>query len=165
MPKGKSRIKDYIRQLSDPDVEYYAVPGTVTKVSGMVCDVDPLDGSGTLFGVQLAASEASGFLIKPNVNSVVIVTMLSNSEGFLSAWSEVDSIVVLDGKNGGIPISGKVASVISELQSRVNQLEQFAATHTHVTPAGPSATATPPYVPKTITPTAQKDIENPNFKH
>jgi len=162
----KHRIAQYIRELADPKLEVFAIPGTVVKVYDDRCDVEPLSGDGTLYNVQLTGGEDSDVLIEPELNSTVLVVMMNNAEGFLAAWSKVKSITFHGGKLGGLPISDKVAKKISALESRVDALEQHAATHTHLitAPGSPSATALPVVVPKVTVPTKGSDLENKKIK-
>lgn len=162
-----SNVRKLIRKIAKDGREVYAIPGTVSAISGTTCTVQPLNGDAELFGILLSGDDTSDILITPKIGSVVMVTMISDAEGFLSAWSQVDSVTFHDGKNGGIPISKSVAAKLSVLESRINQLEQSMATHTHsvVSVGSPTGTATPPYVPQPIIQTEAKDLENQKIKH
>jgi hypothetical protein len=165
--KGKNKIRDLVRKLSADDREVYAIAGTVKKVTGSTCDVTPLSGDADLTGIDLSADEGSDILVKPSVGSVVMVVMTSDSEGFLAAWSKVDSVVFHSGKNGGVPVTKNVVKKLNTLENRINALEQFAATHTHIvnSPGSPTATARPTIIPQTILPTKDSEIENSKIKH
>lgn len=74
----------------------------VLSVSGSTCDVRILDTEYELTGVRLQASEASGMLYKPAIDSVVIISAIDDFEYVVIMYSEIEEITFLDGSYGGL---------------------------------------------------------------
>jgi hypothetical protein len=111
-------IGDAVRRLvHDPQSAHYGIIGKVTAVNNKTCDVAPLNGDADILEVRLQAEQKKGILITPVVGSVVIVSMLSKDEGFVSMFSEVDEIEL----RGSAFTSVKGAELALEL-NKTNEL-------------------------------------------
>jgi len=106
-----------------------------------------------------------GFVIIPKVGSFVIVSRLSNSDSlFVSMVSEVDSVVIMGGENGGLIKIGALESKLNQLISEVNALKSDYTSHTHPTPSGASSAPTVPFT-GTFSQFDKSDFENPKVTH
>ena len=65
-------------------------------------NVEPIDGSAALFQINLNGDASKSFLIIPEDNSLVGVTMVSNTVGFISFFSQVKEIYLRGDENGGL---------------------------------------------------------------
>ena len=87
-------IKELIEKMVASPMPFNGRKGKVLEVnvSARTCDVEPLDGTATIFDVQLQAFEnnTEGVVLFPKQGSVVVVTFLSNETGYVSLTSEVD---------------------------------------------------------------------------
>jgi hypothetical protein len=101
-----SNVRKLIRRIAKDGREVYAIPGTVTAISGTTCTVQPLNGDAELFGILLSGDDTSDILITPTIGSVVMVTMISDAEGFISAWSQVDKVQLTGKKSIDITSKG-----------------------------------------------------------
>lgn len=104
-----SSIRKHIRALASRNEEVYAIEGTVTAISGTTCTVAPGDDTAELLGIQLAGGLTSDILIRPKLNSRVMVVMTSDSEGFLAGWTEVESIELTGKKKVSVKSSGPIS--------------------------------------------------------
>lgn len=88
-------IKKAIKELSKTNDAIYSVVCEVSNVSevDMTCDCTPLDGSAELLEVRLQAQLEDGWVLVPKEGSVVTVTMLNQTTGFVSQVSEIDKII------------------------------------------------------------------------
>lgn len=102
--------------------EIYSIPCTVDSVdtSSKVCYCVPLDGRGDLQDVRLMADNTTGLLIIPKVNSIVLVTMINDTTGYLAMFSEIESIA-LNGDNYDGLI--KVQELLTEINNRNTTLK------------------------------------------
>ncbi|WP_165027104.1 hypothetical protein [Dysgonomonas sp. ZJ279] len=87
--------------------------------------VDVKDLNGTLYpGVRKRASlsEAkAGIIITPASGSSVIVSRIGNSdELFIEMWSDLESVIIDGGKNGGLSITPELVTQLAKLTARVD---------------------------------------------
>lgn len=81
----------------------YAIPCTVININAdLTCDCAPIDGSANILNVKVNADNKNGFVLKPVQNSVVMVTLTSESTGFVSMVSDIDSIQLNSDNLGGL---------------------------------------------------------------
>lgn len=98
-------LRDAIRSIAGTDkISVFGILATVISVDpgSATCDCDPIDDSATIEGVRLQSGPGNGKLYIPKVGSVVIVHLVSDSEGYVTMFSELDSIQFLDGSHGGL---------------------------------------------------------------
>ena len=96
-------ISDAIKTLAKPDTEgLFSVVGTVLKVYKLArtCDVRPSNGDADLYDVRLQAVEKleKGNVIFPKIDSEVVVTFLNPQTGFISQFTEVETMEFNVGK-------------------------------------------------------------------
>ncbi len=96
---AKSDIRRIIQELAGQRQPVTLIC-KVTRVNGSKCDVEPLDGA-LLKDVRLNASveQFNGLRITPKMDSYVLVTMLSENDGYVSMYSDIDKIE-FDGAGG-----------------------------------------------------------------
>lgn len=159
-------IKNAFKKLTETNDEIYSIVCTVDSIdlTDKTCYCIPLNKSGDLQGVRLMSDNKTGFLIIPRVNSIVLVTMLNETTGYVAMFSEVDEIQLNGDNYGGIPI-------IQNLVNKLNNLETAFNTHVtifnaHVHPETTVNTLVPS-VPDTqiLTPTIVTDLENQTVLH
>lgn len=98
-------LRDIIRQIVfDEFAEIYGVPCRVKSVdwTAKTCVCTPINGDADFLDVRLQAESGNGVLIRPAENSVVIVQPINNNTGYISMFSQVDSMQYLDGSYGGL---------------------------------------------------------------
>lgn len=158
-------IRESLKKLTQTNEEIYSIVCSVDSVdtTNNTCDCTPKDGSADLLGVRLMAQNQTGFLIIPKVNSIVVVTMLNRSTGYVALFSELSEIH-LNGKNyDGLVMINDLVTKLNNLENKVNSLISTFNAHTHPyvnvsAPATTSPSTTP--VVGTLTPTVKVDLEN-----
>jgi hypothetical protein len=123
------KLKFLFQELSkNPKNGGFAIMGTV--VSGSVdktantCDVDPLDDSATIMGVDLNADKGEGVLLYPKEGSLVYVVMTTGATGFVAMFSEVETLSI---KAGGKELKQILLDFITSVKTAERN-----------TPSGPS---------------------------
>ena len=101
----KSEIATFIRILAGK-YTYNTKVCTVAQVYDQTCDCTPVDGA-PMKGVRLNAVIANdnGLVIKPVLNSYVLVTELSENDAYVSLFSDIESISIKVG-NSTVLITG-----------------------------------------------------------
>lgn len=156
-------LKEVVKALFEEyDSDSFGVVCTVKSVdiTKYTCVCTRLEQDGDITAVRLKAdASGNGLIIVPAVNSLVIVQPLSETTGYISMFSKIQSIQLLDGSRGGLVD-------VANLVSRLNNLENKFNAHTHTgvtTGAGISGTPSPTSL---ISPVTQRsDIENTNIIH
>ena len=97
----------------------------------------------------------------PEVNSIVVVSFLSDDSAYVSLVSKV-SEVHLNGKNfDGLVKVNDLVQKLNNLENKVNTIISTYNAHTHVASSFGTPTTTPVApVTGTLTPTIKQDLEN-----
>ena len=118
-------LRDALRSLVKPNNDGFAKVCTVDSIDldKLICYCIPLNGDADLVGVRLMANIDNGFLLIPELNSIVFVSFLCDSSAYVSLVSKV-SEVQLNGKNfnGLIKIdeqTAKLNQLVNELQAQL----------------------------------------------
>lgn len=151
-------IINAIRQISKPNHNGYAIVCTVISVNltENTCYCSPINGDADLVGVRLMADNKNGFLLIPEVNSIVVVDFLSDSSAFVSLVSKV-SEVQLNGSNYGGLV--KITELTTKLNALVNALNiQLPLIASGIAAGGGS------YTPTLLNTFSQTDYENLTIK-
>lgn len=104
----------------------YSFIAKVKKVEGVVCQVARLGDNMKIDNVRLneISDETTGIVIKPKVNSCVLVAVINDFNYYVSLYSDVDSIdiqcdkITINGGNNGGLIN------IEELKKQLNKMSQ-----------------------------------------
>lgn len=118
-------IKEAIRTLAGVDgVDRLAIICTVLSVDSgaATCECDPVDGSAIIEDVRLQAAPGNGMLYIPVIGSVVIVQLVSDSEGFVSMFSELESVQYLDGSFGGLTKTPELKIQLDKTNDVINAI-------------------------------------------
>lgn len=159
------QIKEAVKELSKKDSSF-SVVCKVLSVTGDKCDCEPLDGSADLLEVRLQAQTATGILITPVIDSVVIVTMLNKFTGYVSMFSEVESIELNGSNYDGLVRVADLTTKLNNLENKVNSI-LTAFTTWVVVPAdgGAALKALTTPISTQLTVTTQAEIENKTILH
>jgi len=115
--------------------ELYSKQGTIVSVdeSAKTTIVSPSDGGSDILDVRLESdenSESKGFFVVPSVGSLVIVTFISPQESFISAWTEIDTVVAKqdqwtfnEGENLGLVKVQEMTDRLNEMESLFTKLQ------------------------------------------
>lgn len=160
-------LRDALKTLTKPNNDGYSKVCTVDSVDlvNRTCYCIPINEDADITEVRLMANIDDGFLLIPEVNSIVVVSFLSDSSAYVSLVSKV-SEVHLNGTNfDGLVKVQDLTDKLNALENKVNDL--ITACSSQVVTLAPSGTfplasfftsVTP------LTPTTQTEIENIKIK-
>jgi hypothetical protein len=136
-------IAEIIRRLAgtngENNNEWRGILATVVSVSGETCKVSPVDDSADIEDVRLQAQGSSGVLCVPAIDSIVIVQMISEAEGYIAMFSELESIQFLDGSFGGLTKTLELKTQIEKSNEVLQIIMQTLTTWTPVSSDGGAA--------------------------
>lgn len=129
-------IRSVIKELvGSPSVSN--VICTVGAVHDNTVDVSPVNGDADIYNVLLQADDKrSSLYIKPKKGSYVVVTMINDTQGFVSQYSEIDGIGLRSGSND-------MASLVKDTMDQMLAILDIIQDLKVVTPAGPSSNLLP----------------------
>lgn len=156
-------LRDALRSLVKPNNDGFSKVCTVDSVdlTTLTCYCVPLNDDADIINVRLMANIDNGFLLIPEVDSIVVVSFLSDSSAYVSLVSKV-SEVHLNGKNfDGLVKINDLVEKLNNLENIVNTIISTYNAHTHVASSFGTPTTTPVApVTGTLTPTIKADLEN-----
>ena len=166
-----TKIAEHIRELADNGDEIYAKIGVVKSVNtkDRTCDVDPIDGSATIFGVRLQAdiNGSDGFLIVPVKGSHVIVNFLNKNAAFVALTYDIDYVHLRGDNFGGLIKINELKKQLAKNTARIDWILNLLKSQILGVTMQPQSSW-----PGTITPQIEalqkedyKDIENTKVKH
>lgn len=142
--------------------------------SNMICEVVSNDLSNFTTKVKIGEVEEivrmrsviredkKGFVLVPAPGSKVIIERIEGSENyFISAFYEVDEVLLNGGVNGGLIKIGDLTNKINNLVDEVDNLRIKYNNHTHASHGTPTVSL----VTDSFTQFNKSDYENDTFKH
>ena len=165
-------IADIIRKIvKDEFVEVYGIPCTIKSVDTgadpPTCDCKPINDDADILGVKLKASPGNSMVLIPTVDSVVYVGMINQVAGYVTMFSQVDSIKFLDGTFGGLIKIDDYVTQTLKAQNKINDLITDIGAWVPVPNDGGAAlkTALAIWLATNITVTVKADVENTKITH
>lgn len=164
-------LQQAIRKLSGfEDLGFESKACTVSNINttDYTCDCTPIDGSADYLGIIYNADAKKGFVLEPKDGSIVVITVTSDTTGFVSMVSEVNQIYLNGDNEGGIVKVSDLVDRINDIKDVVNDLITKYNTHTHILTlsAGTgTAAATTTTEPDTIPNTTVNELQNNKVKH
>jgi hypothetical protein len=120
------RMKDLLEKIIDVPSPFNSKMGKVVAIDtdARTCDIEPLDGTASVFDVKLQAFEKSveGVVLFPKMDSIVVVTMLSNESGYVSLTSEVDNVQF---KKEGVDLAKELDKIFDLTDALIDVLTKF----------------------------------------
>jgi hypothetical protein len=156
-------LRDALRSLVKPNNDGFSKVCTIDSVdlTTLTCYCVPLNGDADIINVRLMANIDNGFLLIPEVNSIVVVSFLSDDSAYVSLVSKV-SEVQLNGKNfDGLVKVQELTDKLNALENKVNDL--ITACSSQVVTLAPTGTFPLASFFTSVTPlvpTQQLEIEN-----
>lgn len=117
---------------------------------------------------KLMAYVGDGLLLKPSINSTVLIVYATYMDSYVLMCSDVDSIGLKGSELGGLVKVNDLVANLNNIENLVNDLISKFNTHTHVlTLSTGTGTAAPTTTQETntLTPTNANDLENKNVTH
>jgi len=139
----KDALLNFIRIWSDQN-KIYSQQCIVKSVDSnkRTCVCTPVDSGADLLNVRIEAdltvntdddpinSSPKGFFVIPKVGSLVIVSYLSKTDSYVSAWTEISDIIVIsdlfkfnDGSLGGLIKINDLVNRLKDYESLFTQLK------------------------------------------
>jgi hypothetical protein len=156
-------LRDALRSLVKPNNDGFSKVCTIDSVdlTTLTCYCVPLNDDADIINVRLMANIDNGFLLIPEVNSIVVVSFLSDDSAYVSLVSKV-SEVQLNGKNfDGLVKVQELTDKLNALENKVNDL--ITACSSKIVTLAPSGTFPLASFFTSVTPlvpTQQLEIEN-----
>ncbi|MBL7902953.1 MAG: hypothetical protein JNK73_13230 [Bacteroidia bacterium] len=145
----------------------------VKAVNGKTCDVIIDDDEGLLIKGILIGYDKSGVVVKPKLNTDVLVLFVTKTSGAVVMIEQTEDVEIFGSGFSGLVKVGKLKDKLNAIENKVNAL--ISAFNSHVHPVIGALPAAPPVPPTTsatlapvappLTPTEQVEIENEKVKH
>ncbi len=175
----KKSLKEVLTEIvKDRSEEIYSLACEVIEIDEgkRTITADPINGNARLFDVRLQSeiNGTTGLVIFPKKGSVVIVTFINKSIGFVSISTEVDKVllnteevIINEGDNKGLVKVEPLTDKINALEKDVNQLKGLISSWVPVPTDGGAAlkTVLSSWFSSQLTITLEGDIENDKVKH
>lgn len=161
-------IREAIRNIAGTQQERILFARVVSvDNSSKTCDVKTLADEMLMFDVRLMANDGNGVLLVPSEDSIVGVSMVNDIEGYVSLFSQIDSIQYGDGTFDGIVKVIDLVEKLNILESDLNDLKTALSGWTPVPADGGAAlkAALTSYFSAILTETVKEDIGNEKITH
>ena len=123
---GNSTFIEAVERIINRNKPMVITEGAVTKVNkdAKTCDIER-DDLPEMFDVRLCVNLDPGVnvvAIFPKVGSKVLVGIVENNptDGFVLTTNDIESIIINDGKNGGLTITPELVKQLDKLAARVD---------------------------------------------
>ncbi len=133
------------------------------------CDCSPINGDADYLGVKYNANGLKGFVLEPKEDSVVIITVTSETTAYVSMVSEVEQIYLNGDGDGGLI---KITDITNELNNRYTVLKNIflaiaTAADTGISSAGGTPGVVTAYnaIQASLTSLNKTAYENTKIKH
>lgn len=165
-------LAEAIRKLSGmDDLTESSFACTVSNINttDYTCDCSPINGDADFKAVKYNANGLKGFVLEPKEDSIVIITVTSETTAFVSMVSEVEQIYLNGDNEGGLI---KITDITTELNNRYTVLKNIfsaiaTAADAGITSAGGVAGVVTAYnaISATLTDLNKTAYENNKVKH
>ncbi len=160
-------ISDAINKLvkQSPD---RSIVGTVKSVTGILCDIEPVDDTADLTGIRLCAADSTSvFVLIPVVGSTVYVTMDSDTGGIVTGVSEVDEVYIRGDAHGGLVKVTELVADLNSIKSDINTIKSIFAAWVPVPGDGGLVlkTASSVWSGSALANSTVANLQNENVKH
>ena len=160
-------LRDSLRTLTTPNGNAYSKVCTVDSVDlvNLTCYCIPINDDADITEVRLMANIDNGFLLIPEVNSIVVVSFLSDSSAYVSLVSKVSEIQLNGTNYDGLVRVQELTDKLNNLENKLNDL--ITACSSQVVTLAPSGTFPLASFFTSVTPlipTQQIEIENQKVK-
>lgn len=159
-------LADEIKKVADKKEEIYSTLAIVTKLEATTVDVKTVKDDTEYLKVKLSPVAGDGFLIRPKLDSKVNITFLSKEKAFVTAWEEVEDIVLMGGLLDGLVTVNELVARLNNIENDNNTLKAAFNSWVTVPNDGGAAlkAAAASWSGTNLVLTVKGDIENPNIK-
>jgi hypothetical protein len=160
-------IQELAGTRNQDEVKLYQCNVNSVDLSKRTANVTTITGTANItFDALLTAGISDGFVVTPEIDSMVYVLMSKYTLPFIVTFSDIMQFDIMGGEFGGLVKVVELTQKLNNLENKVNDIITTFGTHTHnVTAVGsPTAQTATPIVGSLII-SQQQDIENVNVKH
>lgn len=148
----------------------YSLVCTVKTIdlTAKTCYCEPLDDSADIQQVRLIAEKTKdGFILIPKLESLVVVTFLSESSAYVSMVSQVDEIHLAGINYGGLAKTLEITDKLNNIEDKINDLITAITGWTPVANDGGAALklALSTWLASSLVPTTMNDITSDTVLH
>ena len=170
MKQVNTDIKEQLRKIVGMDKIPMAILGTVVSIDTdeMTCEVEPVSGQANFLDVRIMADNStSGVLLKPAIDSIVIIAPQSEDIYYIALVGEVSEIWLKGEQYGGLVKVSDLVDRMNLIESDINTLKTAFSTWVTVPNDGGAALkgATATWYGSQLVETTVSDLENENCKH
>ena len=160
-------IQELAGTRNQDEVKLYQCNVNAVDLSTRTANVTTITGTANLtFDALLTAGISDGFVITPEVGSMVYVLMSKYTLPFIITFSDITQFDIMGGEFGGLVKVVELTQKLNDLENKVNEIISIFGTHTHtVTAIGAPTSFTPTPIAGSLIITQREDIENININH
>jgi hypothetical protein len=160
-------IQELAGTRNQDEVKFYQCNVNSIDLSKRTANVTTITGTANLtFDALLTAGISDGFVVTPEVDSMVYVLMSKYTLPFILTFSDIVQFDIMGGEFGGLVKVVELTQKLNNLENKVNEIISTFGTHTHAVVAvgSPTSPTSTPIVDSLII-SQREDIENVNVKH
>ena len=160
-------IQELAGTRNQDEVKLFQCNVNSVDLSNRTANVTTITGTANLtFDALLTAGISDGFVITPEVGSMVYVLMSKYTLPFVVTFSDIMQFDIMGGEFGGLVKVVELTQKLNNLENKVNEIIATFGTHTHNVTAvsAPTAPTTTP-IQGNLTISQREDIENVNVRH
>lgn len=163
----KSALTEFVKQNSDSNDSLVCTVKSYDSAT-KTCYCVPVADFADIQQVRINPDvNKKGLIVFPKLNSVVLVSFLSDSSAYISMFSEIDEMRLGGDQYGGIAKTEPIATSLNNLENKVNALITAITAWTPVPNDGGAAlkVALTSWLSSTVSPTMLSTITNDTIKH
>jgi hypothetical protein len=160
-------IQELAGTRNQDEVKLYQCNVNSIDLSKRTANVTTITGTANLtFDALLTAGISDGFVITPEIGSMVYVLTSKYTLPFIVTFSDITQFDIMGGEFGGLVKVVELTQKLNNLENKVNEIITTFGTHTHtvIMLGAPTATTATPIVGN-LTVSQRADIENTKIKH
>jgi hypothetical protein len=160
-------IQELAGTRNQDEVKLYQCNVNSIDLSKRTANVTTITGTANLtFDALLTAGISDGFVVTPEIGSMVYVLMSKYTLPFIITFSDIIQFDIMGGEFGGLVKVVELTQKLNNLENKVNEIISTFGTHTHnvIAVGSPTAPTTTP-IAGNLTISQREDIENVNVRH
>jgi hypothetical protein len=160
-------IQELAGTRNQDEVKLYQCNVNSIDLSKRTANVTTITGTANLtFDALLTAGVSDGFVISPEIGSMVYVLTSKYTLPFIVTFSDITQFDIMGGEFGGLVKVAELTEKLNKLENKVNEIITTFGTHTHtvIMLGAPTSTTQTPIVGN-LTVSQRAEIENTKIKH
>ena len=160
-------IQELAGTRNQDEVKLYQCNVNSIDLSKRTANVTTITGTANLtFDALLTAGVSDGFVISPEIGSMVYVLTSKYTLPFIVTFSDITQFDIMGGEFGGLVKVAELTEKLNKLENKVNEIITTFGTHTHtVIMLGAPTSTTPTPIVGNLTVSQRSELENTKIKH